>query len=155
MIDLALDPLNHDLLIQDNDLVFLDGAERVRQHIDVKLKLWQGEWFLDTEFGTPYLASILSKQISLAAAVAALKASILAVDGVQTITRFDYTFNRSARDLDVSFDVLTPFGNLSIIKRKPKYTTQELIAISRSENFPLADDNVDILTNTTIPSNGY
>lgn len=155
MIDLALDPLTHDVLIQDNDLVFLDGAERVRQHIDVKLRLFAGEWFLDTEFGTPYLASILGKQISLAAAVAALKASILEVDGVQTITRFDYTFNRSARDLDVSFDVLTPFGNLSIIKRKPKYTTQELIAISRSENFPLADDNVDILTNTTIPSHGY
>lgn len=155
MIDLLIDNFSDDLILQDNDLVMVNGAEMVRQNISIKLKLFAGEWFLDTEFGTPYLASILGKQISLAAAVAALKASILAVDGVQTITRFDYTFNRSARDLDVSFDVLTPFGNLSIIKRKPKYTTQELIAISRSENFPLADDNVDILTNTTIPSHGY
>lgn len=110
MIDLALDPLTHDLSLADNDLYFLDGAERVRQHIDIKLRLFAGEWFLDTEFGTPYLASILGKQISLAAAVAALKASILAVDGVQTITRFDYTFNRSARNLNVDFDVQTPYG---------------------------------------------
>ena len=110
MIDLALDPKTHDLKLVNNDLYFLDGAERVRQHLAIKLKLWAGEWFLDTEFGTPYLASILGKNISLATAIAAMKASILEVDGVQTITRFDYVFNRSARDLEVSFDVQTPFG---------------------------------------------
>lgn len=110
MIDLLIDNFSDDLILQDNDLVMVNGAEMVRQNISIKLKLFAGEWFLDTEFGTPYLASILGKQISLAAAVAALKASILAVDGVQTITRFDYTFNRSARNLNVDFDVQTPYG---------------------------------------------
>ncbi|CAB4197931.1 hypothetical protein UFOVP1309_42 [uncultured Caudovirales phage] len=110
MIDLALDVLTHDLVIQNNDLMLLDGAERVRQQLAIKLKLWTGEWFLDTEFGTPYLSDILGKQISLAGSVAALKASIMAVDGVQTITRFEYTFNRSTRNLDMQFDVQTPYG---------------------------------------------
>lgn len=112
MIDLGLDNLTHDLQIVDNDLVLLDGAERVRQHLKIKLKLWTGEWFMDTEFGTPYLTDILGKQISLAGAVAALKASILAVDGVNAITRFDYVFNRAERNLDVDFDVQTPYGIL-------------------------------------------
>jgi len=110
MIDLGLDQQTHDLYLVNNDLVLLDGAERVRQHLAIKLKLWQGEWFLDTEFGTPYTAEILGKQISLAGSVAALKASIMAVDGVQKITRFTFDFNRSARSLDVDFDVLTPYG---------------------------------------------
>jgi len=108
MIDIALDL--DDLAIVNNDLTMLDGAERVRQHLQIKLRLWVTEWFLDTEFGTPYLADILGKQLSLGASVAALKKSILEVDGVQTITRFDYQFNRSTRSLSVDFDVLTPYG---------------------------------------------
>lgn len=108
MIDFALD--GNDLAIVNNTITMIDGAERVRQHLQIKLKLWAGEWFMDTEFGTPYLTDILGKQISLGASVAALKKSILGVDGVQTITRFDYQFNRSTRSLSVDFDVLTPYG---------------------------------------------
>ncbi|MFK5173376.1 hypothetical protein ACI3QN_12755, partial [Propionibacterium freudenreichii] len=78
--------------------------------LQIKLLLWAGEWFMDTEFGTPYLPDILGKQISLGGSVAALKKSILEVDGVQTITRFEYQFNRSARSLSVNFDVQTPYG---------------------------------------------
>ena len=108
MIDFAM--TGDDLAIINNDLTMVDGAERVRQHLQIKLRLWTSEWFLDTEFGTPYLSDILGKQLSLGASVAALKKSILEVDGVQTITRFDYQFNRSTRSLSVDFDVLTPYG---------------------------------------------
>ena len=110
MLDIGLDPISHDLTINGFDLVILDGAERVRQNLKIKLKLWRGEWFLDTNFGTPYLESILGKQLTLSGAVAALKKSILEVDGVEAITRFEFTFNRSARTLDVDFDVRTPYG---------------------------------------------
>lgn len=154
MIDFALDA-SGDLAIVNNTITMIDGAERVRQHLQIKLRLFSSEWFLDTEFGTPYLSDILGKQISLGGSVAALKKSILEVDGVQTITRFDYLFNRSARNLDIDFDVQTPYGNLNIIKAKPENTTMELIALSRSDNFPLAEDLLDILTNTTVPSRGY
>jgi hypothetical protein len=109
MIDFTLDA-DGDLAIVNNDLTMVDGAQRVRQHLQIKLRLWAGEWFLNTEFGTPYIADILGKQISLGASVAALKKSILEVDGVQTITRFDYQFNRSARSLSVDFEVKTPYG---------------------------------------------
>jgi hypothetical protein len=109
MIDIALDTTG-DLAIVNNDLTMLDGAERVRQHLQIKLRLWTTEWFLDTEFGTPYLPEIIGKQLSLGGSVAALKNSILEVDGVQTIERFDYEFNRADRTLKVDFDVLTPYG---------------------------------------------
>jgi hypothetical protein len=154
MIDLALDPITHDLDLQNNDLYFLDGAERVRQHLAIKLKLFSGEWFLDTEFGTPYLASILGKQVSLAASVAALKASIMAVDGVDTITRFDYTFNRSDRNLEIDFEVQTPYGNLNIKQVKQK-TANELITENVSQYFSYTEDIFNTLVNVTIPAHNY
>lgn len=110
MLDIALDAVTHDLIKNDFDLVIYDGAEQVRQQLAIKLKLWRGEWFLDTEFGTPYYESILGKRLTLGGAVAALKQSILEVEGVKSITRFEYTFNRSARTLDVDFDVMSRYG---------------------------------------------
>jgi len=154
LIDIALDKVTHDLVLIDNDLVMLDGAERVRQHLAIKLKLWVGEWFMDTEFGTPYLSDILGKQISLAGSVAALKKSISEVDGVQSITRFEFDFNRSARNLDVNFDVQTPYGNLNIMKIQQK-TLNELISANVSSNFLYTEDLLNTVTNLTIPSHGY
>lgn len=110
MIDIALDTVTHDILLEDNDMLMFDGAERVRQHLEIKLKLWTGEWFLDTDFGTPYLTDILGKQITLSGAIAALKKSILEVDGVKAITRFEFDFNRSQRVLTVDFDVDSLYG---------------------------------------------
>ena len=115
MNDLALDTITHDLLITGLDLSVIKGADRVRQQVLVKLRLWQGEWFLDTEFGTPYIDQILGKQISLAGAVAALKKSILEVSDVQRITSFKYSFDRSARALSVDFECSTPFGLIRVM----------------------------------------
>lgn len=114
MNDLALDPITHDLLITGLDLSVIKGADRVRQNVLIKLRLWTEEWFLDTEFGTPYIDQILGKRISLGGAVAALKKSILEVNDVSAITEFSYEFNRSARALTVNFVCSTPYGLIRI-----------------------------------------
>lgn len=103
-----------DLLVSGLDLSIIRGADAVRQNIQIKLKLWVSEWFLDTEFGTPYLESILGKQISLNAAVAALKQSILEVSDVNAITDFSYSFVRQTRSLAVNFTASTPFGLIPV-----------------------------------------
>ncbi len=114
MNDLALDTVTHDLLITGLDLSVIKGADRVRQNVLIKLKLWAGEWFLDTEFGTPYIEQVLGKQISLAGAVAALKKSILEVNDVDRITSFKYSFDRVARSLSVDFECATKYGLIRI-----------------------------------------
>lgn len=114
MNDLYLDPLTHDLAVIGIDLHIVTGAERVKQQLLVKLRLWVGEWFLDTEFGTPYLELVLGKQITLAGAVAALKESIMAVDSVQSITTFNYNFDRQQRKLTIDFEANTPFGLIRV-----------------------------------------
>lgn len=109
MIDLKLNKQG-DLDLLSSDLYWVDGAERVKQQLEIKLKLWQGEWFLNTEFGTPYLSRILGKQITLNGALAALKASIYEVNGVSDIEGFTYDFDRHNRQLNLNFSVVTPYG---------------------------------------------
>ena len=113
MRDIALDT-NHDLLVTGIDLVLVDGAEQVRQQLLIKLKLWRGEWFLDTEFGTPYLQQILGKQLTMSGAIVALRKSILEVQGVTQITSFDYQFDRANRTIKVQFTVNTPYGIVEV-----------------------------------------
>jgi len=114
MNDLALNPLTGDLLISGLDLSVIMGADRVRQNLDIKLKLWTNEWFLDTEFGTPYIDQILGKQITLGGAVAALKKSILEVNDVSNIDSFKYNYDRQARSMKVDFTCSTPYGLIRI-----------------------------------------
>lgn len=114
MNDLALDPITGDLAINGLDLYIIQGADRVRQQLLIKLKLFTGEWFLDTEFGTPYIDEILGKQVSLNGAIAALKKSIMEVADVDAITSFTYDFDRKARSLNVSFECQTSYGLIRV-----------------------------------------
>lgn len=95
------------------DLALIDKSERVRQQLRIKLQLWTGEWFLDTEFGTPYLQDILGKQLTLFGALAAIKTSIMEVTDVLEITSFKHQFNNQTRRLSVTFEVTTPYGRVS------------------------------------------
>lgn len=113
MIDLALNT-NHDLDVKGLDLYFVDQAEQVRQQLLIKLKLWNGEWFLDTEFGTPYSQQILGKQLTLSGALAAIKTSIFEVDGVRSMTSFSYDFSNATRKLAVNFVVDTVYGIVEV-----------------------------------------
>jgi hypothetical protein len=93
------------------DLVFVRGADRVRQQVEFRLSLWAGEWFLDETFGTPYLLRILGKTaVTVDAAVDALRQQMLDVDGVQSINRLDYTFDAEARKLNVDVDIQSVYG---------------------------------------------
>lgn len=113
MLDIALDT-THDIRISALDIALVDQAEQVRQQLLIKLRLWTGEWFLDTEFGTPYLQSVLGKQLTLSGAVAAIRKSILEVDGVRSLVAFSYKFDNAARKLNITFEADTPYGIIEV-----------------------------------------
>lgn len=113
MLDIAL-TTDHDLDTTMLDLKMVDQAEQVRQQLLIKLKLWRGEWFLDTEFGTPYLQQILGKQLTLSGSIAALRKSIMEVSGVRKIISFEYSFSNSTRKLSVNFTADTPYGIIEV-----------------------------------------
>ena len=157
MNDLQLDALTGDLLIENLDAYVVKGADRVRQQLYIKLNLWVGEWFLDTEFGTPYVDSILGKQISLNGAIAALKRSILAVADVQSITKMNYKFDCGTRKLVIDFECNTPYG---IIRGPRPLSTSPVQKALNDEgisipDFIMVEDQLNNLINEVIPSRVY
>ena len=47
-ITLKIDPGSHDLVLADDALVMVSGAETVAQCVRLTLETFKGEWFLDT-----------------------------------------------------------------------------------------------------------
>lgn len=108
--DLQLDK-NGDLAISAaGSIAVIEGAERVAQQIKVTLKMFLGDWFLDTDFGVPYLESILVKTPNRAEIESIFRARILDVPGVDSITSMSLNIDREMRQLFVSFEVDTPHG---------------------------------------------
>jgi hypothetical protein len=108
-LDLKLDG-NHDLALAAGDAVLTDGANRVRQGIDIALRIWLGEYFLDSDVGVPYLETIIVKSPSLPSIEAALRAVIRSVDGVQSVDSLTAMIDRRARSLSVSFTATSSYG---------------------------------------------
>lgn len=102
------------VLDSTGDFVLVRGAERVRQQLEFHLSLWTGEWFLDTDFGTPYRTDVLGKigsnRLTLDAAVASIRTQILKVDGVTGIISLDYKFSQPTRTLSINVEVNTEYG---------------------------------------------
>lgn len=99
-IGLALDPVTNDLFLRpDGSLAVAREAEAVGQHVRQRLQTFEGEWFLDTTAGVPWLDEVLGASYDPALAESLVKAEILETQGVTEITTFSVRFNRATRGL--------------------------------------------------------
>lgn len=109
--DLQLDRRTHDILFNERgDLQLLDGAERIRQQIEVTLLTFLGEWFLDTSFGVPYLEQIMTKNPLFSQVQTIIRSRVIAVPGVTRVVSVALTLNRAARALGVTIAAETTEG---------------------------------------------
>ncbi len=113
MYDLAENIATGDLILQDNDLMIIDNAERVAQQILITLRFWYGEWFLDTTQGVPYLEYVLVKNPNINHVRQILTEAILSVEGVQTIDDMTLDFDQKNRRLYVEYTATTDYGLLT------------------------------------------
>jgi len=111
MTDLAINPVTRKLIFVDGDLRTVTGPARVAQAVGIRLRHWQGEWFLDETRGVPYEGEILGKGKRLEMVEAVLRAQVLDVDGVELIRSFVLTLNDKTRKLTVDFEVTTRDGD--------------------------------------------
>lgn len=102
----------------DGDMIFgrkneyyEDVPEAVAQNVMTRLKLWRGQWFLDTEEGTLWLQQILGKK---PAADMVIRMRILDTYGVTTIDEFETLMNPDTRLLSVTATLSTVYGNTQI-----------------------------------------
>lgn len=92
---------------------YKDSVEAVAQSVKTRLQLWKGEWFIDSDEGTPYLQGVIGKQ-STEVINTVLRSRILGTDGVLTIDSFDSTIDPTTRKLSLSVSISTIYGNTTI-----------------------------------------
>lgn len=86
----------------------VDSPQAVAQAIETRLLLWEGEWFLDTQEGTPYFTDILGYGTQDTRDLA-VRERILGTPGVVSIV--SYSSSVLNRFMRVECTVETEFGN--------------------------------------------
>jgi len=113
MNDLKLNS-NNDLVIENNDFVFLEGVDYVKQKLSRDLKTFLGECFMDTTIGIPYFQEIFIKGTTINRIAAIYKAAILQTFGVIEILDFNMDYNNANRNLIIDFLVNSEEGTIKI-----------------------------------------
>jgi hypothetical protein len=100
------------------DLVFHNGTltqeyttqpftQVVAQRLVIRLRTWETEWFLDTEYGVPYF-DIIGRKVPKSRVDSILQQEILAERGVKEIVSFTSTLQN--RQYSASFRVKVSTG---------------------------------------------
>lgn len=91
---------------------FLAGytAEEVAQNVLTRLKLFLGEWFLDTTDGTDWFGSVLGKGSVLASRESVIRQRILLTPGCAGMTAFSLTTDIATRELTVTASIVSASG---------------------------------------------
>lgn len=115
---------------EDGDMVFggnqsafhRDTPEAVAQVVESRLQLWEGQWYLDLEEGTPYETLILGKRTE-ASRDPALRARILDAPGVTEIVRYSSVLDRDTRRFTVAATIATQYGQTDLQGRTTNTAT--------------------------------
>lgn len=91
----------------------VDSPQAVAQAISTRLKLWAGEWFLDSEEGTPYMQHILGMGTSATRDIA-IKSHILGTQGVKQIISYKSSLDGPTRKFSVECLVDTIYGAATV-----------------------------------------
>lgn len=92
-----------DIDITTGDLILASGNESVAQHVLIRLRLFAGEWFLDTRVGLPYYDQVLIKSPDNKAVRAIITQAILTTPGIEALESFEMDFDGVTRTMSVSF----------------------------------------------------
>jgi len=111
MTDIYFDEDTDDIAVQGGDIVLSgDKGQRevARQSIMATLKIYQGEWFLDSKFtptvGVPYTQRILGqKGLSNEVLNSIMTDAILKDNNVSQVEEIETSLDRATRNLSVNF----------------------------------------------------
>ena len=97
---------------------YINSAAGVGQEVVTRLKLIQGEWYLDQSQGVPWFTQILgySKQ---AVRDLLIKNTILTTPNVNTLDYFNSVTNKATRQYSVIANISTVYGSTTISTNLP------------------------------------
>lgn len=88
---------------------YKDQPEAVAQICWTRMRLWLGQWYLNTADGTPWNTEILGKYTENKRDPA-LRKRILTAPGVTGITSYSSSLNRNSRAWSVAGTIETAYG---------------------------------------------
>lgn len=92
---------------------FVDEPNAVAQSVLTRLRLWTGEWFLNTDEGTPYREQVLGVRKRQMAGPA-LKLRIASTEGVTSVDDFNADYNGDSRHIAVAATISTAYGETEL-----------------------------------------
>lgn len=109
MRTLALDAVTGELVLSGGRPTIVSGSAAVAQRLRVRLKLWQGEWLLDSQVGFPWRRIFGEKGVERLAE-ALLRQAIVSCPGVRSLDRFAFAVDPATRRATLAFTVTTITG---------------------------------------------
>lgn len=88
---------------------FKNDFNVVAQAVMTRLKLWETEWFIDLQEGTPYLNGVLGKYTE-DTIDSLIKSRILETEGVIEIIEYSTIFERDLRKYNITVKISTIYG---------------------------------------------
>lgn len=102
-----------DIVIDPFDLQLnTKGLEAVGQRLDITLRTFKGEYFLNTEFGAPWYQTVLKKGASKNLIDTQLRAVIVGVTGVLQLLEYSSVITSDVRNLEVTFKARVDEGTV-------------------------------------------
>lgn len=101
-----------DIFLNVNDLELTSGVDGIVQHLQQRLRMFLGEWFLDFRLGVPYFQQIMVKNPNPIVVDSVLKKEIVNTPGILQLVSFDLDFANN-RSLALSFRALTREGEIN------------------------------------------
>lgn len=112
MRDLKLDS-DGDLAIEGGDLALVGGIESIAQHVQIRLRFFLGEWFLDESRGVPFMQRIFVKAPRPGLVQSVVRKTIEGTPGVRAVTELAVTLDPRTRKARVTWRATTDLGEIS------------------------------------------
>lgn len=118
----TLSLVNGDIALDSTGrLAVVTGAEALRQKLETRLRLYRGEWFLDTSSGVPYLQRILGRgserspnDLSSGSLNQIFDAECLKESEVRSIVRSESVFDTAKRSFSYTAELDTIYGTVPL-----------------------------------------
>lgn len=101
MSDLKLS--GSDLDLTGHQISLVTGSDAIAQQLELRLRMFLGEHFLDTRLGIPFYRDVLVKNPNIPLLRSIFKEAILTTPGVVSLQDLQVVVNAAARQLELSF----------------------------------------------------
>lgn len=100
----------HDIYLENGDLVLVTEGEEVAQSCKIRLLTVEAEWILDFLIGEPWFDRILRINSSLAEKEGYIKNAIRGTEGVREIINFELGFDFENHAMSIEHETDTIYG---------------------------------------------